>query len=314
MRAVRFDQYGDRDVLYIADVDKPEPAAGRVVVKVVAVGINPGEAAIRAGALKDRFPSTFPSGEGSDFAGVVDAVGTGVSDFSVGDAVIGWSEERSSQAEYVSVPTSQLIAKPDGLDWLAAGSLYMPAATGTPAVEAVDPQAGETVAVSGAAGGIGSTVIQLLRVRGAKVIGIASDANHDWLSSRGVTPVAYGDRLKADLQAAAPDGIDAFIDLYGPEYVDLALELGVKPERIETIISFQRAGEVGAQAKGSSDGSRPEVLAALADLIVAGQVEFPIEATFPLERVKDAYALLEQRHSHGRVVLVIDPDTAGVTA
>ncbi len=314
MRAVRFDHYGDRDVLYIADVDTPEPAADRVRVKVVAAGINPGEAMIRRGGLADRFPATFPSGEGSDFAGIVDAIGAEVTGFSVGDAVIGWSEERSSQAEYVSVPTDQLTAKPDALDWLAAGSLYMPAATGTPAVEAVDPQAGETIAVSGAAGGVGSTVVQLLTNRGVRVLGIASASNHDWLTSVGVTPVAYGDDLKADLEAAAPDGIDAFIDLYGPEYIDLALALGIAPERIETIISFQRAGEVGAQAKGSAEGSRPEVLAHVAALIVAGKLDFPIAATFALDQVTDAYALLEQRHSHGRIVLVIDPETAGTAA
>lgn len=310
MRAVRFDEYGDRQVLYIAEVDPPEPTAGRVRVRVVAVGINPGEASIRRGALAERFPATFPSGQGSDFAGVVDAVGSDVSAFAVGDAVIGWSEERSSQADYVSVPAGQLLAKPPGLDWLVAGSLYMPAATGTAAVDAVDPQPGETVAVSGAAGGVGSTVVQLLTVRGARVLGIASAANHAWLVEHGVTAVAYGDRLKADLEAAAPGGIDAFIDLYGPEYLDLALELGVAPGRIETIIAFERAGEIGAQTRGSADGSRTEVLAALADLVAAGKVDFPIAATFELERVRDAYALLEQRHSHGRVVLVLDPETA----
>ncbi len=312
MHAVRFDRYGDRDVLSIADVDKPEPAAGRLVVKVVAVGINPGEAGIRGGALAERFPATFPSGQGSDFAGVIDSVGVGVTDFTAGDEVFGWSEERASQAEYVSVPASQVLVKPAALDWRVAGSLYMPAATGMSAVDAVDPKPGETIAVSGAAGGIGSTVVQLLTVNGVNVLGIASAANHEWLRARGVTPVAYGDTLKADLEAAAPDGIDAFIDLYGPDYIDLALELGVPPERIETIISFQRAGEVGAQTKGSADGSQTEVLANVADLILDGKLDFPIAATFGLDEVRDAYELLEQRHSHGRVVLVIDPETAGV--
>jgi NADPH2:quinone reductase len=226
--------------------------------------------------------------------------------------VMGWSEERSSQADYVSVPVHQVLAKPAGLDWLVAGSLYMPAATGTPAVEAVNPQSGETIAVSGAAGGVGSTVTQLLAVRGVKVLGIASAANHDWLQAHGAIPIAYGDNLKADIEAAAPDGVDAFIDLYGPEYIDLALELGVAPERIETIISFQRAAEVGAQADGSAVGSRTEVLADVASLILEGKLDFPIAATFALEQVKDAYELLEQRHSHGRIVLVLDPETAGV--
>jgi NADPH2:quinone reductase len=312
MRAVRFDQYGDRDVLYVADVEQPEPAAGRVVVRVIATGINPGEAGIRGGAMHERFPSTFPSGQGSDFAGVIDAVGSEVNGLTAGDEVMGWSEERSSQADYVSVPAGQILAKPAGLDWLVAGSLYMPAATGTPAVDAVDPQPGETIAVSGAAGGIGSTVTQLLALRGAKVLAIASASNHDWLAAHGAVPVAYGENLKAELEAAAPEGIDAFIDLYGPAYVDLALELGVPVERIETIIAFQKAAEVGALTQGSMQGSKPEVLASVAELILAGKLDFPIAATFGIEQVRDAYELLEQRHSHGRVVLVMDPERARV--
>ncbi len=306
MKAVRFDKYGDRSVLYIAEVDEPKPEPDRVVVKVRAAGINPGEAAIRAGALDDRFPTTFPSGEGSDLAGVIHAVGDGVDDFIVGDGVLGWSWERSSQAEYVSVPAGQLIHKPAALGWLEAGGLYVVGVTAYAAVGAIDVQEGDVVAVSAAAGGVGTLVVQLLRLRGATVLGIASESNHEWLRSKGVVPVGYGDDLKARLQVAAPDGIDAFIDLFGPEYIDLALELGVKPERIETIISFEKAGQVGAQMKGSGDATTTAALAYMADLIASGRMEFPIAATFPLERVSDAYELLEQHHTHGKIVLVVD--------
>src|SRR5271167_1428949 len=111
-RAVRFDRYGDRSVLYVADVPIPTPDAREVVVEVKAAGINPGEAAIRLGALADRFPATFPSGEGSDLAGIVSAVGEGVDQFAIGEHVLGFSFRRSSHATYVSVPTSQLIQKP----------------------------------------------------------------------------------------------------------------------------------------------------------------------------------------------------------
>src|SRR5271166_1577857 len=124
-RAVRFDHYGDRDVLYIADVEVPVPPAGEVLVEVRAAGINPGEAAIRTGALEERFPATFPSGEGSDLAGIVSAVGDGVDEFAVGDHVLGFSLRRSSHATHVSVPTSQLIFKPPELSWEVAGSLYV---------------------------------------------------------------------------------------------------------------------------------------------------------------------------------------------
>lgn len=313
MRAVRFDDYGDRDVLYVADVEVPEPAADGVVARVVAAGINPGEAGIRSGALHARFPASFPSGQGSDFAGVISAVGAEVTGFAVGDAVYGWSWERSSHADYVAVPARQLVAKPAGLGWLEAGSLYVAGATAWAAVKAVAPAAGDVIAVSGAAGGVGSLVIQLLaRVEGVTPIGIASPANHAWLAAHGATPVAYGDGLRDRLEAAAPAGLDAFIDLFGPEYVELAIALGVAPERIDTIIAFQKAAEVGAKTEGSAEASTPEVLAELGALVAAGELEFPTAATFPIEQVQDAFAQLEQRHTHGKIVLVMDPERAGV--
>ena len=242
MRAVRFDRYGDRDVLYVADVDVPEPAAGEVLVEVRAAAINPGEASIRKGLLDERFPATFPSGEGTDLAGVVTAVGDGVSEFAPGDEVLGWSWQRSSHADYVTVPASQLVTKPEGLSWEVAGSLNVAGATAWAAVAAVEPQPGETVGVSAAAGGVGSIAVQLLRMRGARVIGIASAANHAWLLAHDVIGVEYGDGLEARVRDAAPDGLDAFVDTFGPEYVDLALALGVAPERIDTVTAFAAGG------------------------------------------------------------------------
>ncbi|OCB42302.1 NADPH:quinone reductase [Mycobacterium malmoense] len=303
-RAVRFDRYGGREVLYIADVDMPAPGPGEVVVEVRAAGINPGEAAIRTGAMHEMFPATFPSGEGSDLAGVVTAVGDGVTELGVGDEVLGFSFRRSSHATHVAVPVGQLIRKPPQLSWEAAGSLYVVGVTAYAAVRAVAPQSGETVAVSAAAGGVGSLVVQLLVLRQARVLGIAGPGNADWLRAHGVTPVPYGDGLADRLREAAPNGIDAFIDLFGPEYVQLAVDLGVAPERIDTIISFQKAGEVGAKTEGSAEASTPEVLAEMADLIVSGAIDFEVAATYPLDRVADAYAELEQRHTRGKIVLL----------
>ncbi len=227
VRAVRFDAYGDRDVLQVIEVPMPVPAAGEVLVEVRAAGINPGEAAIRSGAMHEIFPATFPSGQGSDLAGVVTEVGDGVTEFSPGDGVLGFSWQRSSQATHVVVPVSQLILKPAALSWEVAGSLYVVGCTAWAAVEAVAPKPGETVAVSAAAGGVGTVVVQLLAVRGAKVLGIASPANADWLTAHGATPVPYGDHLAEALTASAPAGIDAFIDLFAPEYVQLAVDLGI---------------------------------------------------------------------------------------
>jgi NADPH2:quinone reductase len=303
-RAVRFDAYGGIDVLYVADVEIPAAAAGEVVVEVRAAGINPGEASIRKGAFDAVAPSTFPSGQGSDFAGVVSAIGEGVSGFSVGEEVLGWSWRRSSQAEYVEVPAGQLIPKPAGLSWEVAGSLYVVAATAYAAARAVGVEAGDTVAVSAAAGGVGSVVVQLLRVRGATVLGIASEGNHDWLAAHGVTPVAYGDGLAERLLAAAPSGIDAFIDTFGPDYVRLAVELGVPRDRIETIIAFEAAKEYGTKAEGSATATTTEVLAEMAELVASGQIEVPIAATYPLDAVQEAYTELERRHTRGKIVLV----------
>lgn len=303
-RAVQFDSYGDVDVLHIAQVPVPTAAAGEVVVAVRAAGINPGEAAIRQGLFDTGSAGAFPSGQGSDLAGVVSAVGTGVTDFVVGDEVLGWSWRRSSQADYVAVPADQLIPKPAGLSWEVAGSLYVVGATAWAAVRAVDPQAGETVVVSGAAGGVGTLVVQLLKLRDAVVIGIASPANHAWLESHGVIAVAYGDDLPGRTRAAADGRIDAFIDLYGPEYLRLAVDLGVPRDRIETIISFAAAQELGTKADGSTEGTSVEVLAEVAELVATGKVELPIAASFPLEAVREAYTELGKRHTRGKIVLI----------
>jgi NADPH:quinone reductase-like Zn-dependent oxidoreductase len=308
-RAVRFDSYGGPDVLYVTDIERPEPGAGEVLVEVRAAGINPGEAGIRTGALHERFPATFPSGEGSDLAGVVVEVGDGVSDFAVGDEVLGFSFQRSSHATHASVPVDQLIHKPAELSWEVAGSLYVVGATAYAAVRAVAPQSGETVAVSAAAGGVGSLVVQLLALQGVRVLGIASSANAEWLRAHGVEPVEYGDGLAARLQQAAPDGVDAFIDLFGPEYVQLAVDLGVPRERINTIISFAKAAEVGAKTEGSAEASTPAVLQEIADLIASGALDFDVAASYPLDRVVDAFEELEQRHTHGKIVLL--PQSAG---
>ena len=303
-KAVRFDKYGSVDVLYVADVEVPSAAAGEVVVRMHAAGINPGEAAIRAGYLDSMFPAAFPSGEGSDLAGVVSAVGDGVTEFSAGDEVLGWSWTRSSHAEYVTVPAGQLIRKPAGLSWPVAGAMYVVAVTAYAAVRAVSAGPGDTVVVSAAAGGVGTVVVQLLKVRGASVIGIAAAANHAWLTAHGVTPVTYGDGLADRLKAAAPDGIDAFIDLFGPDYVRLAVDLGVPRDRIETIIAFDAAHEYGTKAEGSSDASTTDVLSEMTDLVASGQIEIPIAASYPLDEVRQAYTELEQRHTRGKIVLI----------
>ena len=302
-RAVRFNRYGPVDELYVADVEAPEPGPGRVVVEVVATSINPGEMSIREGAMEEQTPATFPSGQGSDLAGRIAVVGDGVTDWATGDGVIGWTDERGAQAELVAVPAGQLTARPDGVPWDQAGSLYVAGATACAMLDAAGVQAGETVAVAGASGGVGSIAIQLLRNRGARVLGIAGPRNADWLAELGVEPVAYGDGLEERLRAAAPDGIDAVLDAYGGGYVGQAIELGVAPQRIVTIIDFEAAKEHGAKTVFGHAVASPGMLADLAGMIDAGDLSVPIAATYPLDEVREAYTLLAERHTRGKIVL-----------
>jgi NADPH2:quinone reductase len=303
-RAVQFDEYGGLDVLQVREVEVRPLGKEDVLVEVKAAGINPGEASIRTGALRERFPASFPSGEGSDLAGVVKEVGIDVTGFAPGDEVLGWSWDRSGQAELCVVPADQLISKPTDLSWEAAGALYVVGVTAFAAVRAIDPAEGDTVVVSAAAGGVGTVTVQLLQVKGAKVVGLASESHHDWLREKGVTPIAYGDGVLGRILEATPDGIDGFIDLFGPEYVELAIELDVPPEKIETIAAFEKAQEVGAKMEGSGDATSPEILGEMAELVAAGKIELPIAATYPLDEVREAFEQLEDRHTLGKIVLI----------
>lgn len=303
-KAVRYDEFGGIDVLRIDEVARPTPAAGQVLVEVRAAGINPGEAAVRIGAMQDIFPSTFPSGQGSDLAGVVVEIGAEVARFSIGDEVIGFSDLRASHAELVLVEVDNLTRKPDNVSWEVAGSLYIAGVTAWGAVHSVHLEQGETVVISAAAGGVGSFAVQLARRAGATVIGLASETNHEWLKSHGAIPIAYGDGVTDRIKAAAPHGIHAFIDTYGDGYVEMALTLGVAPDRIDTTIDFAAAAKYGVKTEPGPNGrSGAEVLTQLADLIATGHLEVPIANVYPLTQVRQAYIELERRHTHGKIVL-----------
>lgn len=227
MRAVRFHRYGGTEVLDVEDVEPRALQPHDVLVRMRAAGINPGEAKIRSGELRERLPATFPSGQGSDLAGTVVGIGPDVTRWQVGDDVLGWSWERSSQAEYVAVPEDQLVAKPEGLAWEVAGALYVSGCTAYAAVAAVAPRPGETVVVSAASGGVGSIAVQLVRRAGADVVAVASARHQDWLEAHDATVVPYGEGVAERVRQAAGKAPDAFLDFYGGDYVRLAVDLGV---------------------------------------------------------------------------------------
>ena len=303
-KAVRYDEFGGIDVLRVEEVDRPVPGDGQVLVRVKAAGINISEAVIRTGAVAQIFPSTFPSGQGSDLAGVIEEAGAGAGGFSPGDEVIGFSDKRASQAELVLVEAGNLTRKPGKVSWEAAGGLYVAGTTAWGTVHAVQPREGETVVISAAAGGVGSLAVQLARRTGATVIGLASEPNHEWLKSRGVIPVAYGDGVADQIRAAAPSGVDAFIDTHGDGYVELALALGVAAGRIDTIADYVAAAKYGVKTDGGAEaGPGAKVLTELAGLIADGHLEVPIANVYPLAQVREAYTELERRHTHGKIVL-----------
>jgi NADPH:quinone reductase-like Zn-dependent oxidoreductase len=304
MKAVRFDQYGAVDVLQVCEVEDPVAGREQVLVAVKAAGINPGEIAIREGRLHERFPATFPSGEGTDLAGVVQAVGADASAFAVGEEVLGWTEQRASHAELVVVPSDQLTAKPASVSWEVAGSLFVVAFAAYASVQAVAPQAGETVVVSAAAGGVGSVAVQLARRTGASVIGLAGEQNRDWLRRHDIVPVTYGEGQAERIREAAGGTIDAFIDTFGGGYVDLAIELDIAPRRINTIADFEAVQRLGVQGQGTHAIATAALLAEIVGLVAGRSLELPIARTFPLEQVRDAYRELERRHSHGKIVLL----------
>ena len=313
-KAVRFERYGASDVLEVVEIERPEPGPGEVLVEVIASAINPGEAKIRSGALDAMFPTTFPSGEGSDLAGRVSAVGVGVQGLDVGDDVIGFSDERSAHATHTVVPAGNLVPKPAGVSWEEAATLFVAGTTASAAVKAVGAAAGDVVVVAGATGGVGLFAAQLAHRAGATVIGIARESDHDLLRSLHIVPVAYGEGVAERIRLAASIGggpgaadgtaaIDAFIDTVGTGQVELALSLGVAPERIDTIADFDAVRTHGVKAEGNAAGGGADTIRELAAQIVQGSLVVPIDTVYPLERVAEAYDHLEQKHVVGKIVL-----------
>ena len=301
-RAVRFDRYGGIDVLEVVDVPAPVPGPGELLVRVKAAGINPGEAKIREGLLAERWPATFPSGQGSDLAGTVEQLGDGVEGWAVGDEVIGFTDNRASQAELVVVEAGNVTARPPGVPWPVAGALFVAGTTAYATVRAVSASSGDTVVVAGAAGGVGSITVQLAILAGATVIGLASEPNHAWLKDLGVIPVSYGDGVEQRIDEATGSSVDALIDLAGG-YVQLALDLGIKPERVDTVVDFGAGQKYGVKTEGTAAAANAGVLAELAKLIDEGKVDVPIARVYPLEQVREAFRELEQGHTRGKIVL-----------
>lgn len=306
-RAVRFEQYGGVEVLDVGEVDPPQPGEGQILVRVKAAGVNPFDSKLRSGVFQERIKLSFPALQGSEAAGVVESIGEGVVGFAPGDEILGATAVRGGQAELALVNQTHALPRPQALPWEVAGGLWSVGTTAYASVIAVAAAAGDVVMVSGAAGSVGGLAAQLARLRGATVIGVASARGQDWLRSRGIIPIVYGDGFSDRLdQMLAELGrpLSALIDTAGQGYVALAIELGVAAERINTLADYAAVNTYGVKNDGRSAADTQEVMAEVVGLIVAGKIELPIARSFPLEQVRDAYTLLEQGHPPGKIVLI----------
>ncbi|WP_406380376.1 NADP-dependent oxidoreductase [Streptomyces sp. NBC_01618] len=314
MKAISYSRYGGADVLEYGERPDPKVGPDTVLVKVRAAAVNPVDWKAREGYLDAGLEAMFPVIPGWDMSGVVVQPGVAVDEFTVGDEVIGYVREdflcRGTFAEYVAAPVRTLARKPLNLSFEEAAGLPLAGLTAYQVLHrTLRIQDGETVLVHAAAGGVGSLAVQLARYAGARVIGIASERNHDHVRQLGGEPVAYGDGLADRLRALAPDGVDAAFDTVGGEALRVFADVLKPGGRLASIAD----GEVFSYG-GRFAYVRPDAkdLAHLAELAEQGIVTVHLDQVFPLERAADAYRLNEQGRTRGKIVVTVAWDTPEV--
>ncbi|MEU7914777.1 NADP-dependent oxidoreductase [Microbispora bryophytorum] len=301
-RTVVFSAYGGPEVLRVVDVEPDEPPAGMIRVRVRAAGVQPFDALFRGGGAHAYMPATFPQRLGNEFAGVVDAVGEGVTGVAAGDEVVGWAM-LASYAEHVVVPPDQVAPKPASMPWPEAGVLSASGQTADTALERLRVGAGDTVLVHAAAGGVGTFAVQIARALGATVVGTASERNHAYLRDLGVIPVAYGEGLAERVRAAAPGGVDAALDAAGTvEALEVSAALVADRTRAGTIAYQPAADRIGVQRLGTERSAAR--LGRLTALWEKGDLKVRIQEAIPVEEAARAHTLIESGHTTGKLVLV----------
>jgi NADPH:quinone reductase-like Zn-dependent oxidoreductase len=308
-RAVQLESFGGLEALNLREVPAPQAGPGQIRVRVTAAGLNPMDWFMTSDAgTAARFGLSLPSGFGTDYAGVVDQAGDGVTGFAAGDRVFGGALSRAV-ADYVLIDAAGTVAAggdahhtPDGVDDRTAATLAIAGSTAAAALAVVRPSPGDTLLIGGAGGGVGVFAVQLARLAGARVIGTGSAASAEALRALGAEPVAYGDGLAGRVRALAPAGVTAAIDLYGTETAQAARELGVQDERITTI-----AAQVDGIRPANGANAAPGAVEEIAGLVAAGQLRVPIAARFPVGQIRAAVELQAGRHVHGKVVIDLSP-------
>ncbi|MEI9939202.1 MAG: NADP-dependent oxidoreductase [Pseudomonadota bacterium] len=300
MKAVQFSEYGGPEVLRVVDIDEPHAGPGQVRIAVRAAGVNPSDWKDRAGDARDATPVPLPSGVGFEASGVVDEVGPGVSNAAIGDAVFGFGV--STVAQYAVL--SHWAHKPDDLSFEVAGGLPVVVETAWRCLEQIGVQSGETLLVSGAAGGIGSAVIQLARLRGIAVIGTASAPKHDYVRGLGAIPTTYGPGLAERVKLLAPEGVDRALDLAGSGIIPQLIEIVGDASRVLSAAD-PMASRYGVKFCHGPPQDPERIFAEVARLCSEGLFRLRVERTFPLEQTAAAQEVSAEGHVTGKLVISV---------
>ncbi|KOV26139.1 alcohol dehydrogenase [Streptomyces sp. XY431] len=307
MKAIAIHRYGGPEVVEYTDLPDPKVGPDSVLVQVRAAGVNPVDWKVREGLLDGLLDAHFPLVMGWDAAGVVRAVGGGVTEFAPGDEVYGYvrkdAVEHGTYAELVAAPVRTLARKPAALDWAQAGGLPLAGLTALQSLRAVGTGPGDTVLVHAAAGGVGHLAVQIARALGARVIGTAGERNHAYLRELGAEPVRYGEGLAERVRELAPAGVDAALDLVGGDAVEVSAGLVADPARIASVADFGVKARGGRYVWVRPDAAGLAELAALAD---AGRLTVTVASTFPLAQAASAQALSAEGRTRGKIVLLND--------
>ncbi|RZU11754.1 NADP-dependent oxidoreductase [Streptomyces sp. BK239] len=308
MKGITYNRYGGPEVLEYGEVRDPKVGPDSVLVKVRAAAVNPVDWKCREGYLDGILDAVFPVVPGWDVAGVVVQPGAAVTEFAVGDEVIGYVREdflsRGTFAEYVAAPVRTLARKPRNLTWEEAAGLPLVGLTAYQVLtKALEVKRGDTVLVHAAAGGVGSVAVQIARHLGARVIGTASETNHDFVRSLGGEPVSYGEGMAERVRGLAPEGVDAAFDTIGGDTLKTSANLLAPDGRLASIAD----GDV-AEYGGHYCFVRPDTedLTRLAELAEQGVVSVHVSETFPLERAEEAHRRNQEGRTRGKIVVTVD--------
>ncbi|MDN3024204.1 NADP-dependent oxidoreductase [Streptomyces sp. S.PB5] len=304
-KAYVFTRYGGPETEALAEVERPVPGPGQILVAVRVAGVNPVDWKLRTGYRRpgDSGEWVFPSVFGSEVSGVVETVGEGVEGFAAGDEVFG-NPVAGGYAEYTLLPASLAAHKPAGLSFTDAATLPVAAATAYDGVHQLALPAGATLLVTGAGGGVGAAAVQIARALGLRVVGVAGEGKKEFVESLGAVHVPSGPGWTDRAAEAAPDGIDGVYDLVGGEVLTEAAKLLTDRSKLITA----GAPAVDVERLGGTRVTRARtaaVLDAVAQLVVNGDLDPYVTRRFPLTEAGEALRTVEEGHARGKIVIEV---------